>query len=172
MTFTNMQVHSCKDTGTDVQWFPDGGMIKGVGVGEGRCVQMKKAEAGSGLDAADCDKSEPLQKFTYCTDGTLRSQEGDLCLVAGPTISEAGPWSKRDLTLEKCSSTTALLRQWSYTSVAGSRADEGTKKCSKVVSDVQSPSGSVIESNADKRTAMTISFFLAAAAAFLRSNIM
>ena len=127
--FTDMQVHSCKDDGGDVNFFPENEMIKGAVDAATHCIKVQKAETGSSLDAPTCDTTDPLQKFVYCTDGSMRTQD-DLCLVAGATIQEAGKWSARDLTIEDCEKVTASLRQWSYTAVGGSRVDHGSHKCS------------------------------------------
>ena len=70
-----------------------------------------------------------LQKFVYCTDGTIRTNE-NLCLVAGETIHKAGSWSARDLAIEDCEKATESLRQWSYTEIGGNRVDHGTHNCS------------------------------------------
>ena len=113
ITFTNMHVHSCKDSGTDVQWFPESGRIKGVGDGDGRCIQAQSTSNGAGVDAPTCDEAEALQEFVYCTDGTLRTENLGLCLVAGPTMIEAGPWNKRDLLVKNCTEVHTKLREWS-----------------------------------------------------------
>ena len=127
--FTDMQVHSCKDSGGDVNFFPANGMIKGAADADSHCVKVQKAETGAGLDAPTCDTSDPLQKFVYCTDGTIRTNE-NLCLVAGETIHKAGSWSARDLAIEDCEKATESLRQWSYTEIGGNRVDHGTHNCS------------------------------------------
>jgi len=156
--FTDMQVHSCKDTGGDVNFFPANGMIKGAFEADSHCVEVQKAETGAGLDAPTCDTSDPLQKFVYCTDGSIRTPD-DLCVVAGDKIAAAGSWSARDLTIEDCEKVTNSLRQWSYTAVGGSRVDHGSHNCSTKPPSVKS-SGRRIQQSLPLLMAVGLAFFI------------
>ena len=172
--FTDMQVHSCKDDGGDVNFFPENGMIKGAVDAATHCVKAQNVfggavMTGSSLDAPTCDATDPLQKFVYCTDGTMRIQE-DQCLVAGATIQEAGSWSARDLTIEKCEKVTALLRQWSYTAVGGSRVDHGSHNCSIIPACTEGcTSGNKVGNSSRSRFQQSVLSLMAVGLAFIVS---
>ena len=60
-------------------------------------------EAGSYLDADRCQDHTPLQSFVMKS-GLIRLTGSELCLTVGGEETErpAGPFYRRDLTLEQC----------------------------------------------------------------------
>lgn len=133
--FVDVQLHSCKDTGDDVNFAigegSDGRRVMGAGDADGHCLRAQSATAGSGVDAPVCDARDPLQEIAYCTDGTLRLNAGELCLVAADVSENAGPvWMMRSLTFENCDDTPDDLKTWAYRAVGSTkRIVAGTERC-------------------------------------------
>ena len=69
------------------------------------------------MDAPLCDTENEMQKFEYVEVndgyGEIRlTANFDLCLGSGMVTSEAGPYFRRDLTLDVCNSFQQDYRQW------------------------------------------------------------
>lgn len=119
-TFVNAQTHSCKPSsgnaggGTDEEFEPLDGAVRGRADAAGRCLQAKSATAGAGLDVPTCDSAEALQSFTWDDSaGTLSlGGGGGLCLAAGATLRQANSYWARDLQLSDCATTDAKLLTW------------------------------------------------------------
>ena len=110
-----LHAHSCKPLGGDVQFRFDGesGHIESVTFA-GRCAALQRPPAvGVTLDLVAC-ADDPLQRFAHdASDGTFRpSDRQDLCLAAGGTSRQAGPFMARDLLLEQCAATPAERTRW------------------------------------------------------------
>jgi len=129
--FIDMQTHSCKDTGDDVNFAIGDGRVWGAGASEGRCLRARSAEAGSMVDVPLCNATDPLQDITYCADGTLRLNATHLCLAAGNESRSAGPkWMARDLNFEECDETPTELKTWAYLAVnSAERVVGGDDEC-------------------------------------------
>ena len=72
-----------------------------------KLFQAKSTEPGMGVDAPLCDPENELQKFSYVEIaegvGEIRLvADNTLCLGSGTVTSEAGPYFRRDLTLDIC----------------------------------------------------------------------
>ena len=127
-TFTNAQTHSCKPTdgsaggGTDEEFEPRDGAVRGRADAHGRCLQAKSATAGAALDVPLCESEEPLQSFVWdAAAGTLTlAGGGGLCLAAGATLRQANSFWARDLELADCAATDATLLTWRVEGAAAS----------------------------------------------------
>jgi len=129
--FIDMQTHSCKDVGNDVNFFVGPGRrVYGAGAAADRCVTAREEKAGSAVDAPICDTSDPLQELLYCTDGTIRLGSSSLCLVAGVEIRDANKWEARDLTFEECDDWPEPLKTWAYLALLSTeRVFGGDEEC-------------------------------------------
>ena len=111
-----LQTHSCKPQGGDVQFAYDGEarQIESVEF-PGKCATLhEEAAAGVSFDLLDCDSASPAQLFSYDAE-TLEFTPGNdpsLCIAAGPESRVAGPYMARDLVLAPCASADAALKQW------------------------------------------------------------
>ena len=79
--------------------------------------QAQSKESGKGVDAPLCDTENELQKFEYVEEeegvGEIRLIANyDLCLGSGTVTSEAGPYFRRDLTLDICENFHQDYRSW------------------------------------------------------------
>ena len=111
-----LQTHSCKPQGGDVQFSynEESGQIVSVEF-PGKCATLNQpAAVGVSFDLLDCASDSNEQLFSY-NDQTLEFMpEGDqsLCVAAGAESRTAGPFMARDLVLSPCDSTEASLKQW------------------------------------------------------------
>ncbi len=110
-----LQTHSCKPQGGDVQFSYDQEthQIRSVEYA-GKCAVLNQpAAAGVSFDLLDCSDSAQ-QKFAYDADNMefMPSADLSLCIVAGAGSQSAGPFMSRALELASCASTDAALKQW------------------------------------------------------------
>jgi len=111
-----LQTHSCKPQGGDVQFSYDEEtrQIESVEF-PGKCATLHEAAAaGVSFDLLDCSATSAAQLFSYNA-GTLEFMpegDGSLCIAAGAASKSAGPFMSRDLELAPCASTDASLKQW------------------------------------------------------------
>lgn len=111
-----LQVHSCKPQGGDVQFYYDtaSGQIASAEF-EGKCAtlaNMSNEKVPFGL--LDCEAGNSDQAFVYNSESMEFHPRGEeeLCLVAGAESRSAGPFMSRDLQLQSCASVASELRQW------------------------------------------------------------
>lgn len=111
-----LQAHSCKPQGGDVQFSFDNqsGQIRSVEF-SGNCMTLSEPENVAvpfGLKA--CLENDASQQFAYDT-GTMQftlANDKTLCVSVAETSRTAGPFMSRDLKLTKCESTDAIYTQW------------------------------------------------------------
>ncbi|MEM9707742.1 MAG: hypothetical protein AAF871_03050 [Pseudomonadota bacterium] len=106
-----LQAHSCKPQGGDVQFSFDAatGQIRSVAF-EGLCASY---DGTLPLGLVDCaDTAE--QSFVHDEASmTLRlASDPDACLVVGAASRSAGPFMSRSLEVADCEATDALLKTW------------------------------------------------------------
>lgn len=111
-----LQTHSCKPQGGDVQFSYDKEtrQIESVEF-PGKCATLHEAAAaGVSFDLLDCSATSSGQLFSYNAETLEFMPEGDdsLCIAAGAASKSAGPFMSRDLELAPCASTDASLKQW------------------------------------------------------------
>ncbi len=111
-----LQTHSCKPQGGDVQFFynKETRQIASVEF-PGKCATLHEtAAAGVSFDLLDCSSTSAEQIFMYNADNSEFMPEGDhsLCIAAGAASQSAGPFMSRALELAPCASTDAKLKQW------------------------------------------------------------
>ena len=111
-----LQTHSCKPQGGDVQFAYDSEARRIESVEfPGKCATFNEsASAGVSFDLLDCSSVSAIQSFIYDTETLEFTLEGDrsLCIAAGTESRTAGPYMARDLVLAPCASTDAALKQW------------------------------------------------------------
>ncbi|KAK3243286.1 hypothetical protein CYMTET_47050 [Cymbomonas tetramitiformis] len=118
VSFTNMQAHSCKPSGsagggTDEMFEFMDGVIEGRADAEGHCVEARDAAIESRIDAPVCDRTNSLQGFCYDTDGTLKlSSSAQFCLVVSPQLRQAGSWWGRNLYMDLCENVESQYKTW------------------------------------------------------------
>lgn len=111
-----LQAHSCKPQGGDVQFSFDGksGQIQSVEY-TGKCMTLSKPEnAAIPFGLKDCLGNDASQQFAYSEDTmqfTLASDETQ-CVSVADTSRSAGPFMSRDLKLTPCASTDPVFMQW------------------------------------------------------------
>lgn len=110
-----LQTHSCKPQGGDVQfsYSEETKQIMSVEF-PGKCADLNRpAAVGVTLDLLDCDNSEE-QQFVYNQDNMefMPLADQSLCLAAGAASRSAGPFVSRTLNLAPCNSTEPSLKQW------------------------------------------------------------
>ena len=111
-----LQTHSCKPQGGDVQFSYDKEtrQIESVEF-PGKCATLHEAAAtGVSFDLLDCSATSVVQVFIYNAETLEFMPEGDrsLCIAAGAASKSAGPFMSRALELAPCASTDASLKQW------------------------------------------------------------
>lgn len=111
----DLQVHSCKPQGGDVQFsfLAETGSIRSVAY-PGYCVTLRMQAEPTRFGLADCNADDPAQGFAYDAEsGALNPVDApDLCLAAGEVSRTAGPFMSRDLVLADCSETDPALWRW------------------------------------------------------------
>ena len=111
-----LQTHSCKPQGGDVQFSYDKETHQIASVEfSGKCATLHEpAAAGVTFDLLDCSSESAEQKFVYNADTSEFMPEADpsLCVAAGAESKSAGPFMSRVLELAPCASTDATLKQW------------------------------------------------------------
>jgi hypothetical protein len=111
-----LQTHSCKPQGGDVQFSYDQEtrQIESVEF-PGKCATLHEAAAaGVSFDLLDCSSTSAAQLFIYNAETLEFTPEGDasLCIAAGAASKSAGPFMSRNLELAPCAGTDASLKQW------------------------------------------------------------
>jgi hypothetical protein len=111
-----LQTHSCKPQGGDVQFSYDKETRQIMSVEfAGKCATLHEAAAaGVSFDLLDCSATSAVQVFIYNAETLEFMPEGDrsLCIAAGAASKSAGPFMSRNLELAPCASTDASLKQW------------------------------------------------------------
>lgn len=111
-----LQTHSCKPDGGDVQFAYDSEARRIVSVEfPGKCATLNEsADAEVAFDLLDCAATSAAQSFIYDAESLefMLESDPDLCLAAGAESRTAGPYMARDLVLAPCASTEAALKQW------------------------------------------------------------
>ena len=111
-----LQTHSCKPQGGDVQFSFDEQTQQIASVEfSGKCATLhESAAAGVSFDLLDCSTDSEAQRFVYNADTLELMPESDqsLCITAGAGSQSAGPFMSRALELADCSSTEATFKQW------------------------------------------------------------
>ena len=111
-----LQTHSCKPQGGDVQFSYDKETRQIMSVEfPGKCATLHEAAAaGVSFDLLDCSSTSAAQLFIYNAETLEFIPEGDrsLCIAAGAESGSAGPFMSRNLELAPCASTDASLKQW------------------------------------------------------------
>lgn len=111
-----LQVHSCKPQGGDVQFTfrADTGQIQSVAFPE-KCMTVVDADAEKiPFRLRDCDADAAEQIFAYNreTKHILITSDSALCLAAGAESRKAGPFMSRDLVRGNCADGAAALIEW------------------------------------------------------------
>lgn len=111
-----LQTHSCKPQGGDVQFAYDSEARRIESVEfPGKCATLhEEAAAGVSFDLLDCSPDSSSQSFVYDAEALEFAPESDrsLCIAAGAESRAAGPYMARILELAPCDSTDAALKQW------------------------------------------------------------
>ena len=111
-----LQTHSCKPQGGDVQFSYDKETRQIMSVEfPGKCATLHgAAAAGVSFDLLDCIATSVAQLFIYNAETREFMPEGDrdLCIAAGAESRSAGPFMSRNLELAPCAATDASLKQW------------------------------------------------------------
>lgn len=111
-----LQAHSCKPQGGDVQFSYDGetGQIQSAEFA-GKCMTLSEPENEAvPFGLKDCLENDGSQQFAYAAETmqfTLASDE-TLCVSVSDTSRSAGPFMSRDLKLTPCQSTEPIFMQW------------------------------------------------------------
>jgi len=112
---TDLQTHSCKPQGGDVQFSfePETGAIRSVAFPE-YCVTLRPDGVPTDFGLETCDDASASQQFAYDAEaGSLTpANASDRCMSAGAANRSAGPFMSRDLVLADCTSTDPDLRRW------------------------------------------------------------
>ncbi|MEP2802439.1 MAG: RICIN domain-containing protein [Alphaproteobacteria bacterium] len=111
-----LQVHSCKPQGGDVQFYhdPASGHIASAEF-EGKCATLiGSSDINVPFGLHDCKASNKDQAFVYDPESKEfhPSYDEKLCLAAGAESRTAGPFMSRDLQLQPCMSVASKLRRW------------------------------------------------------------
>ncbi|MEM7462904.1 MAG: ricin-type beta-trefoil lectin domain protein [Pseudomonadota bacterium] len=111
-----LQAHSCKPNGGDVQFSIDAAsqQIRSVEF-DGKCMTLSAPENGAvPFGLKDCVADEPSQKYVY-DQATMQIRfAGDeaKCVSVAAQSRSAGPFMSRDLKLTPCADTDDILMKW------------------------------------------------------------
>lgn len=112
---TDLQTHSCKPQGGDVQFSfePNTGAIRSVAFPE-YCITHRSDGVPTDFGLETCDDASVSQRFAYDAEAGALSpaNASDRCMAAGASSRSAGPFMSRDLVLANCNSTNPDLRRW------------------------------------------------------------
>lgn len=110
----NLQVHSCKPQGGDVQFAvdSDSGQIRSVEFADYCMEYVPSADPVFALRT--CDATAQGQRFSYDESARAISPADapDQCVVAGAESRRAGPFMSRPLLMAACNAAPAELREW------------------------------------------------------------
>ncbi|KZL05412.1 Ricin-type beta-trefoil lectin domain protein [Pseudovibrio axinellae] len=111
----NLQAHSCKPQGGDVQfaYSPETNLISSVPYA-GKCMSLRAAPTPTAFSLEDCDLTQDAQKFVYTSTNGQISPAADVnkCVAVGEEIRQAGPFSSRDLDLVDCNDVAQERSAW------------------------------------------------------------
>ncbi len=109
-----LQAHSCKPQGGDVQFtfLGNSGFIRSVVYPDYCAEVLQNSETQFGLTI--CDAANPSQQFNYDRETLALSPANDetLCISVGSNGRSAGPFMSRDLLLQGCADVDQDLRAW------------------------------------------------------------
>lgn len=111
-----LQVHSCKPQGGDVQFYYE--TVSGNIVSaefEGKCVTLaNKSHEKIPFGLLNCEVGNTAQVFSYDAASMEFHPEDNesLCLTASAESRSAGPFMSRDLQFKPCAAVASELRQW------------------------------------------------------------
>ena len=111
-----LQAHSCKPNGGDVQFSLDiaGQQIRSVEF-DGKCMTLSAPENEAvPFGLKDCVAGETSQKFVY-DQATMQIRFADdetKCVSVAARSRSAGPFMSRDLKLTPCAGTDEILMKW------------------------------------------------------------
>ncbi|MBO6640444.1 MAG: ricin-type beta-trefoil lectin domain protein [Roseitalea sp.] len=112
----NLQAHSCKPQGGDVQFSFDGdsGLIRSVEFADYCMEFVPDAEPVFALGT--CAPDNPRQQFVYdtATEAISPADDPALCVTVGAESRAAGPFMSRDLLMVSCAETDPVLRSWTF----------------------------------------------------------
>lgn len=112
---TDLQTHSCKPQGGDVQFDfdTDTGAIRSAAFPD-YCVTHRPGGQPTEFGLVTCDADDLLQRFAYDPEtGALTPADApDQCIAAGAASRSAGPFMSRELVLTDCADTDPDLRRW------------------------------------------------------------
>ncbi len=110
----NLQAHSCKPQGGDVQFMLDREtkQIRSVAFPDYCMEHVPNADPVFALNT--CDADEPRQSFIYDVENQSISpaDDEDLCVAVGAQSREAGPFMSRPLLMAQCAATDPAMREW------------------------------------------------------------
>lgn len=111
-----LQAHSCKPQGGDVQFSydPQSMQIKSVAF-DGYCATLSAPEDPAvpfGLQ--QCQADDPTQQFVFHPEtGQITLNDlSELCISVGEASRSAGPFMSRSLLLTSCEQTPEILTRW------------------------------------------------------------
>ncbi|MET1410927.1 ricin-type beta-trefoil lectin domain protein [Roseibium sp. HPY-6] len=112
----NLQAHSCKPQGGDVQFSFDAasGQIRSVEF-TGKCMDLIAPDDPKiAFGLRDCSDGNKTQQFAYdeASGRITPADQPDNCVAAGEASRSAGPFMSRDLILAPCASADAALITW------------------------------------------------------------
>ncbi|WP_299481446.1 ricin-type beta-trefoil lectin domain protein [uncultured Roseibium sp.] len=112
----NLQTHSCKPQGGDVQFSFDAssGQIRSVEF-SGKCMELIAPDDPKiAFGLRDCSDGNETQQFAFDTaSGRITPKDQpDNCVAAGEASRSAGPFMSRDLILAPCASADAAMITW------------------------------------------------------------
>lgn len=112
----NLQTHSCKPQGGDVQFMFDTATRRIASVEfAGKCMEVIAPEAPRiAFGLRDCADELPAQQFAFDSEtGQITpAGERETCVAAGAESRSAGPFMSRDLILAPCATTAPELITW------------------------------------------------------------
>ena len=111
-----LHVHSCKPRGGDVQFRFNGqtGQIMSATF-DTKCLELVAPEdAKTPFGLVDCSQTQITQRYQYDSETGQFHPIGkfDMCLAAGDSSRQAGPFQSRNLTLAKCDAVDPTLTRW------------------------------------------------------------
>lgn len=113
----NLQAHSCKPQGGDVQFGYDSVSKTIYSVAfEGKCMSQNPEGKDIVFGLVDCDTSSPNLQFDYnqTTGYIMPVNDSELCVAVGADYRSAGPFSSRDLLFLPCAETDPIRIQWTF----------------------------------------------------------
>ncbi|MES0881600.1 ricin-type beta-trefoil lectin domain protein [Roseibium sp. SCP14] len=112
----NLQAHSCKPQGGDVQFSYNADTSQIVSVEfAGKCMELIAPDDPKiAFGLRDCSDDRPNQQFLF-DQGIGRitpASQPESCVAAGEVSRQAGPFMSRDLILAPCANTAPELTTW------------------------------------------------------------